>query len=193
VGYPALLRVLQEEAAREAREIRASAEREASRVVAEARASARSAGQAVMERERAAAEARRRVSRESRAMERERALLAESRRQLEVLRAEVLRRLPTLGSPELDARLVAELLPEIGEGPVELVVDPGAEEAARAVLARLAPEVARRTEVRAAPAPRGGVEIVNGRRVLDDTLPSRLERAWPDLEAELAGILLGEG
>jgi V/A-type H+-transporting ATPase subunit E len=35
------------------------------------------------------------------------------------------------------------------------------------------------------------VEVVAGRRVLDDTLPARLERAWPELEPELAAILLG--
>jgi hypothetical protein len=47
--------------------------------------------------------------------------------------------------------------------------------------------------VRPAPVRRGGVEVIAGRRVLDDSLPSRLDRAWPELEAELAGIQFGEG
>lgn len=192
MGYAALLGVLREEVAREVREVRAAAEREAARIVADARQAAGAARAALLERERAAMEVRRRGGRESVLFDRERALLAERRRQLEVLRAEIVRRLPGAAPPDLDARLLAELAPELGDGPLELVVDPGAEDAARAALARIAPEAAARARVRAAPAARGGIEVVTGRRVLDDTLPARLERAWPDLEAELAALLLGE-
>jgi V/A-type H+/Na+-transporting ATPase subunit E len=192
VGYPALLKVLEEEASREVREVRAAAEREAAGAVARAREEARAAREALLARERASLEARRRNAAEAIDRDRERSLLAERRRHLEALRAEVLRRLRGAGSPELDARLLAELVPEIGDGPFELVVDPGAEDAARAALARIAPAAAERASVRAAPAPRGGVAVVTGRRELDDTLPARLERAWPDLEAELAAELLGE-
>ncbi len=39
------------------------------------------------------------------------------------------------------------------------------------------------------PERRGGVLVAAGRRILDNTLPARLERAWPDLEAELAALL----
>ena len=191
MGYPALLRVLEEEAAREAREIRAAAEREAIRIVADARVAARAAHEGLLVRERAAVEARSRVARESLAFDRERALLGERRRQLEALRVEVLGRLSRSGTPELDARLLAEVLPEAGEGPIEIVVDPGAEEAARAAVARLAPGAALRATVRAAPVRRGGVEVVCGRRVLDDTLSARLEHAWPEIEADLAAILMG--
>ncbi|HVI97164.1 MAG TPA: hypothetical protein VM753_24315, partial [Anaeromyxobacter sp.] len=102
-------------------------------------------------------------------------------------------RLPAPGGAALDARLLAELLPELGEGPVDVVVDPGAEPAARAALELLAPEVAARARVCAAQAARGGVEVVIGRRVLDDTLPSRLARAWDALEPELAARLFEEG
>jgi V/A-type H+-transporting ATPase subunit E len=192
VGYPELLRVLGEEAAREARDVGAAAEREEVRILAEAREAARTAYGALLARERGEREARLRTARESLSLERERVLLVERRRQLDGLRAEILRRLPAAGSPELDARFLAEILPEAGEGPIEVVVDPGAEQAARDALARIAPEVSRRATVRASPAARGGVEVVAGPRVLDDTLPARLELAWPDLEAELAAILFGE-
>lgn len=191
MGYPELLRVLREEAAREARDVRDAAQRTATRIRAEARGVADAAREALIARERAEGEAARRAAGESLALERERTLLVERRRHLEALREEVLRRLAAAGSVELDARLLAELLPETNDGPLEVVVDPGAEDAARAALARLAP--GRPATVRAAAAPRGGVEVVTGRLVLDDTLPSRLQRAWPELEAELATILLGGG
>jgi V/A-type H+-transporting ATPase subunit E len=193
VGYPELLRVLEEEAAREAQDVRAAAARERDRIVAEARAAARAAREALLARERGDGEARRRAALESLALRRERALLVERRELLDRLAARVRERLAASGSPELDARLLAEVLPEAGEGPLEVVVDPGAEDAARAALAAISPAVAARAVVRPAPARRGGVEVVAARRALDDTLPSRLERAWPDLEAELAGILFGEG
>ncbi len=193
MGYPELLRVLGEEVAREAREVHALAERESARILREARDGACAARDALVARARAEAGARLRADREGLAVERERTLLVERHRQLDVLRAELLRRLAAASSPELDARLLAEVLPEVGEGPFEVVVDPGAEEAARAALARVAPDAARRATVRAAQGPRGGVEVVSGRRVLDDTLPARLERAWPDLEADLGALLFGEG
>jgi V/A-type H+-transporting ATPase subunit E len=192
VGYPELLRVLGEEAAREARDVRAAAEREAIAVVAEARRGAAAARDALLARERADAEGHRRAALDALGLERDRALLVERRRLVEELRQEILRRLPGEGSPALDARLVAEVLPEADHEPIELVVDPGAEAEARATLERLAPALLDRAVVRAADAARGGVELVVGRLVLDDTLPSRLERAWPAIEAELAALLLEE-
>lgn len=187
MGYPELLRVLEEEAAREAVAVREAAGREAVRIVEDARRAAGAARDALLARERAEAEGRRHAAIEARALDRERALLFERRRLLEDLRQEIVRRLAAAGSPELDARLLAEVLPEAGDGPIEVIVDPGAEEAARAVLRGRAG-----VSVRAAPARRGGVEMVAGRRVLDDTLPARLERAWPDLEGDLAALLLEE-
>ncbi|WP_243337240.1 hypothetical protein [Anaeromyxobacter soli] len=193
MGYPELLRVLGEEAAREAREVRAAAERESARIVEEARAAAASARDSVLARERVEGAARRRAAHEAVAVERERALLVERRRLLEGLRDEARARLVAEGGAALDAALLAEILPEAGDGPLELVVDPGAEEEARRALAALDAGAAARAVVRAAPEARGGVELVAGRRVLDDTLPSRLERAWPALEAELAELLFAEG
>ncbi|HET8540299.1 MAG TPA: hypothetical protein VFL83_10555 [Anaeromyxobacter sp.] len=187
MGYAELLRVLEGEAAREAREVRAAGRREAARIVEEASRAAAAARDGLLARERAQAEARRRAALESLALERERALLFERRRLLDELRDEVVRRLPSAAAPELDARLLAEVLAEAGDGPIEVVVDPGREEAARAALGGRPGAT-----VRAAAARRGGVEVVAGRRVLDDTLASRLERAWPELEAELVGLLLEE-
>ncbi len=188
MGYPELLRVLEDEAAREARDLRAAGEREAARIVEEADRAARAARDALLARERTEGDARRRAALEAAALERERSLLFERRRLLEDLRDEALRRLPAAATPELEARLLAEILREVGDGPFEVVVDPGREDATRAALAGRPGAV-----VRPAAAPRGGVEIVAGRRVLDNTLPSRLERAWPAVEAELAELLLGEG
>ncbi|ABS26768.1 V-type ATP synthase subunit E [Anaeromyxobacter sp. Fw109-5] len=193
MGYPELLRVLGEEAAREAREVRAAADRECARILSEARAAADGARAAVLARVREESEAHRRASREAIALERERALLVERRRQLERLRLEALARLRGAGGPALDAALLAELLPEAGDGPLEVIVDPGAEAEVGRALASLDPAVAARAAVRAAPEARGGVALVAGRRVLDDTLPSRLDRAWTVLEAEVARLLFGEG
>jgi V/A-type H+-transporting ATPase subunit E len=192
VGYPELLRVLGEEAAREVREVRATAERERAAILARAQEEAAAAREALVTRARAEADARRRSRLESIALERERALLVERRRLLADLHDEVLRRLGTAATPELDARLLAELLPEVVEGPFEVIVDPGGEDPIRAVLGAAGPGVAARATVSVAPERRGGVAVVAGRRVLDDTLPARLERAWPELEAALATIL-GEG
>ena len=189
MGYPELLRVLGEEAAREAREVRAAAVQERERILAAARADAAAVREALVARARGEAEARRKTALESIALDRERTLLFERRRLLDELYEEVRRRLAGASSPALDAQLLAEVLPEAGDGPLEVIVDPGAEEATRAALEALSPGIARRATIRAAPAARGGVEVVAGRRVLDDTLPSRLERAWPDVEAELAAIL----
>jgi vacuolar-type H+-ATPase subunit E/Vma4 len=124
--------------------------------------------------------------------ERDRALLAEGRRQLERLRAEALGRLAAEVTEADLERLVREVLGEAGPVESVLVVDPGSEEAARRVVAAIAPAVV--PEIRAAAARRGGVELVTGTLVLDDTVAGRLERAWPRAEPELASILFaGEG
>src|SRR5512133_384794 len=135
MAYPELLRVLGDAAAREARELRAAGAREAARIVEEAQRAATAAHDALLARERAEGEARRVSALEGLALERERALLFERRRHLDALHAEALRRVPTAATPELDARLLAEVLREAGDGPIEVVVDPGREEAARAALA----------------------------------------------------------
>jgi V/A-type H+-transporting ATPase subunit E len=189
VGYPELLRVIEDEADREARELRAAAEREAARVLAEARRAAEADREAVVGRARAEAERAVREAEERHALARDRGLLVERRKLLEGLRSEVATALRAATSPQLDAALLAELLPDVGPGPLEVIVDPGAEDAARRALAALDAGVSARATVRAAPAARGGVTVVSGRLVLDDTFPARLARLWPDLEPELAGVL----
>jgi len=185
----ALLRILRDEASREARELRESAAREAARIAAEAAVAVEAAARALRERDAAALEARRRAAGEALAAERSRALLEEQRRILDGLRAEVARRLPAPAGAEVVGRLVAELARELSDGPFALVVDPGEGEVARAALERALPGAAARAQIRSAPAARGGVEARQGRCVLDDTLPARLARAWPSLEPELAALL----
>lgn len=193
MGYGELLRVLEEEASREAREIREAAARERDRIVAEARRAADAARNALLERQRAAAEARRKATLDGVALERDRALLVERRRLLEDLRHAVAGRLPAPAGRDVLATLLAEAVPEAWDGPVTVIVDPGEEELCRSLLANVRPELLERATIEAAPKARGGVEIVCGRRVLDDTLPSRLDRAWPALESELATILFEGG
>lgn len=193
-GYPELLRVIEAEAEREAREARDAAEREHARILEEARAGLEALRAALLERTRRACADRERLAREGIARTRERERLLAARAELDALRTAASAALSTRAGPDLDARLLAELLPEAGEGPLELEVDPGAEEPCRAALVRLDPAAASRTRIRAAPVRRGGLVLTTGRRVLDDTLPARLERLWPELEPELAGILFsGEG
>jgi vacuolar-type H+-ATPase subunit E/Vma4 len=186
-----LLRVLREEAANEERGLREGAEREAARIVAEARAEAARLRAAALAREAAAEATRSRALQDSSGLERERALLAEARRQLDALRGEALLRLPEAVTGADVERFATELMVEAGPVDAILVVDPGMRpSAARAVEAigrRPAPEI------REAGAPRGGVELLSGALILDDTLPSRLERAWPRVEPEIARLLLGEG
>lgn len=189
MAYPQLLRVIEEEAGREERALRAAAEREAALVLEEARAAARALREEVTARASADAARTVREEEERHALARERGLLALRRRSLERLHAETVAALRERASPALDRALLAELLPEVGPGPLEVIVDPGAEEDARRALAALDPAAAARAAVTAAEAPRGGVVVVTGRIVLDDTLPARLERLWPDLEPELAALL----
>ncbi len=193
MGWPELLRVLGEEAAREAEALRAAGRAEAARVLAEARTAAAAASAALLAREaEEAAAARRRVEGEV-ARSRARGALQAQRERLDALRAEVAARLPAAGrDPALLRRLLDEVLRAAPAGPLELEVDPGLEAAALDLLRADHPEAAARATVRAAPVARGGVALVSGALTLDDTLPSRLERAWPALEARLAALLFGE-
>jgi V/A-type H+-transporting ATPase subunit E len=193
MAYGELMRVLREEAAREAQELRAAAERESARIVEEARAAARAASDALVARERSEAGARRREAVEALALERDRAMLGEQRRILDDIRAEAGRRLEAPVRPEVLARLLREVLAEAGDGAVVIEVDPGDEEICRGLLAREHSDLASRVQVRAAATRRGGIALVDGRRILDDTLPARLEQAWPALEPELAAMLFGGG
>jgi len=189
MGYGDLLRALSDEAERDARAIRDAGAREAERLVAEARAAAAAerdrALAAAEERERAAlARARAAAHREAEA-----AVLREVRSRLDALRVEALASLRERG-PTLLARLADELCARLDDGTATLVVDPGDERTVQAHL-RAHPELAERIVVRAAPAARGGLELVQGGAILDDTLQARLDRAWEALEPHLAKLYLG--
>jgi V/A-type H+/Na+-transporting ATPase subunit E len=193
VGYGELIRVLGEEAAREAREIRRRAGEEHARILAEARTASTTARESLLARERVEAEARRRAALAQVAHERERTLLGERRRLIDALRAEATGALATSIDDEALARLVGEVVAAAPPGRFTLVVDPGERERVRTALAAAHPEALARAELAEAPARRGGVELRAGRLVLDDTLPSRLARAWPRLEPGLVRRLFGEG
>jgi vacuolar-type H+-ATPase subunit E/Vma4 len=190
VGLDELLSVLRQEAATEERALLEEAARGAERIVAEARTAAAALLEAGLDRERRAHAGRLRALREAAGRERERAALAESRRQLELLRAEAIRRLTEEVEDADVERFVTELVLEAGPVEAVLVVDPGSAPAARRALAALNPEPA--PTIREAEARRGGVELVTGSLVLDDTVRSRLERSWARLEPAVAQLLLGE-
>lgn len=188
MGLDELIRVLREEAANEERRLREEAALEAARIVAEARRETARLRESALAREERARGARVQAIRDAAGLERELALLGEGRRQLALLRAEALEALPAaVGDADVE-RMVAELVAEAGPVAAALVVDPGGAPAARRALSAL--EGRPVPEVREAPVRRGGVELVTGVLVLDDTVASRLERAWPRVEPEIARLLL---
>lgn len=191
MGFDELLRVLREETASEVRALREAAELEAARIRSEASAAASNLRGAALAREAVERTARLRARQDAAGLDRERALLVEARRHLDALRAEAQARIPALLEEADVERLAGELLREAGPGPALLVVDPGSAPAARRALAAAGSPPG--IEIREAAVARGGAELLMGPLVLDDTVPSRLERAWVKAEPEIAGILLSEG
>ena len=192
MGYGDLLRALSDEAEREARRVREDGAREAERVLEESRRAAAEERERALAAARAGEEAALGRARAEAAHRAESAALAEARRQLEEVRRaalEAVRGRAVALTPALTDELAALAAP----GPMTFVVDPGEEQAVRAHLERAHPELAARAAVRAAPAPRGGVELEQEGIVLDDTVAARLDRAWPALEPRLAALLLGSG
>lgn len=195
MGYQDLLRALGDEVREQAHELRESSRVEAARLAEEGRrlsAAAREETLARLVEESASVRERARVRS---SLAEERLLLAERRRLLEEFRGEVLSRLPGLATPALFTRLLDEALgDDDGQSPLRVVVDPGQSAACRAYLAASRPGAAARSEVVEATEPRGGVEIEVGKHLsVVDTLPSRLDRAWPRLEVEISPILFGGG
>jgi vacuolar-type H+-ATPase subunit E/Vma4 len=193
VGWAELLQVLGEEAAREARLAREAATAEAARILTEARTTAEAARRSLDARE-AEAEGQRWAGLDSEAaLVRSRARLLARRSLAGELRAEVVRRLAAVTVDDAAlARLLAELLAEAPPGPFTLTTDPGEAERVRAALATGHPGRLADATVEEAASRRGGVELRSGRLWLDDTLPARLERAWPELEWPLLRSLIGE-
>lgn len=192
MGYDEVLRALSDEVRRQIADLAEAARRDAARIADEAqgereRTRAEALARAAAEREARAARARERAR-----LEEERAVLVEKRRLLEEVAAAVRAELRA-ATGALVARLVDEVAAlASGARRAELIVDPGAEEAARRALERHA-ALAAVTTVRAATAARGGVELIlDGRVVLDDTLEARLEALWPAIEPRVAAALFGD-
>lgn len=194
MGYRELLQALAEEVGRQIRELRAEAAQERERLFDTTRK------ELAVRREKVLAEERRRLKEESaralsRArMEKERAILGETRRQMAELEREAEAGLPAMNGAEVLARLTDELAPELGEGPVEFRVGEGHEEQLRDHLRRNHPALLTRATIRGSADVRGGVEVsLGGRQLLDNSLRSRLQNAWQLLEPEIARILFGDG
>jgi len=193
VGYGELLRALEEEVRDQARVLRDGARAEGERLAAEGRRLAAGAREEALQRVAAEAAALREQSRVRARLAEERVLLVEQRRFLDEIRDEARARLASLSSPSLTCRLLDESLADDDGGPLLAVVDPGHARPCHQHLGARHAGAAPRVEVAEAPVARGGVELrVGDRLVVDDTLPSRLERAWPALEVELSPLLFGE-
>ena len=185
-----LLRALDVEAGREVDAVRASAAAAAARALEEARRDLAAERELALRRGREEAEAGRRRAVAEVQREAARAVLAEQRRILDEVRAEALARLVREDGRALPA-MVRAAAEEVGDAASTWVVDPASLEEVRALLARDHASVLARAELRASPEPRGGIEVVAGRRALDGTAAARLERIWADAEPELARLLFG--
>jgi V/A-type H+-transporting ATPase subunit E len=192
VAYQDLLHALEEDVARQADELRETAARDRVRMLDEAWSRAAAEREQALSRLRAELDAKRQRALAQASLRHAREVLMEKRRLLADLQTQTRAKLSSSKAPEVLARLIDELIPEVGDGPVELVVDPGQEQACSEHLRRAHPEILDRCTVRAAASPRGGVEAVLGARgVLDNSFPARLANAWPQLESRVATALFG--
>jgi vacuolar-type H+-ATPase subunit E/Vma4 len=192
VGYGELLRALEDEVREQARALREEAQREGERIAEEGRRLSAGAREEALGRVAAEGAASLERARVRAALTEERVLLAEKRRILEEVREEARQRLGRAAAPSLTCRLLDEAMGDDDGGALVAVVDPGHAGAARAHARARHPGAATRLAVEEAPSARGGVELrVGAHLVVDDTLPSRLSRAWPALEVEVASALFG--
>jgi len=194
MGYRELLQALEEEVGRQIRERRAEASEESRRLLETTRTELGAKRDKVLgeERRRLAEESARTLSRAR--LEQGRATLGEMRRQMTELRSAAEARLPTVNDPDLLARLVDEVLPELGEGALLFRVREGDERHLESHLRLVHPGLLARSAIEGSPDVRGGVEVlVGGRQRFDNTLRSRLEKAWQQLEPEIAARLFPQG
>ena len=194
MGYQELLHALEDEVARQIRELQAETAHARQRLIDETRRQLAAKREEILERERRRLdeEAGRTLSQAR--LERERAVLTEMRHLLAELRREAEDRLSALGGTALLAGLVDELIPECGEGPLEFRVGEGCEEDLRNHLLAHHAEIMSRARIVGSKEIRGGVKAsLGGRQLLDNTLPARIEKAWQALEGEVAVLLFGEG
>jgi vacuolar-type H+-ATPase subunit E/Vma4 len=194
MGYRELLQALEEEASRQIRERRTEASQERERLLDTTRQELRATRKTVLEEERRRlqAESARALARAR--LEREHTVLGETRRQMAELQREAAARLPAMNDADVLARLVDEIVPELGDGPIEFQVRDGHEQHLHAHLSRHHPGLLPRAAIRGSPDVPGGVKVsLGGRQILDNTLPSRLQNAWQMLEPEIAAMLFGNG
>jgi vacuolar-type H+-ATPase subunit E/Vma4 len=192
MGYRELLQALEDEVDRQIRERRDEALREGERLLDTTRQELTAMREKVLdeERRRLEEESARAISRAR--MELEHAILAEARRQLADLLREAEARLPAMNDADVLTRVVDEIVPELDAGPVEFRVKAGQEEHLRAHLRQHHPGLLPRATIIGSPTIGGGVEVSGSRQTLDNTLPSRFQKAWQLLEPEIAAILFGE-
>jgi vacuolar-type H+-ATPase subunit E/Vma4 len=193
VGYRELLQALEEEVGRQIEERGAQAAEEQRLILETTRAELLARREDVLEKE------RRRLAEESaRALstarlEQARTLLAEMRQELAELLRAAETRLAAMNDRGLLARLVDEVVPELGEeGSLVFRVKQGYERHLESHLRQDHPALLARATIEGSPDVRGGVEVSLGRQRLDNTLPSRLQNAWRQLEPELAAMLFRE-
>ena len=194
MGYPELLEAVQGEVEQQIRQIEAEAEQACHQLIAEKRRQLTSRRQEMLARERQNLdeEARRAIGRAR--LEHVQTMLADQRRLLADLRQEAERHLPAVEDAALLARLLDELLPELGDGRVELRVGIEHEAEFTRDLTRHQPELERRATLTCVDSAAAGVVATfdGGRQVLDNSLPSRLEKAWQQLEGQIAAELFGD-
>ena len=194
MGYRELLWALEEEVARQIREHRTAASRERERLLETTRQELTARRERVFEEERCRLEEESARALSRARLEMEHAILGEMRQRMADLRREAEARLPAMNDPEALSRLVDEILPELGEGPVEFRVSEGQEVQLRTHLGRHHPALLLRATINGSRNVRGGVEVsLGGRQIIDNTLSARLQNAWQLLEPEIAAILFGEG
>lgn len=191
--YGDLLRALEAEVRAQRLAIEAEAHAEAGRIAAEGRRLSVAAREEALARAAVAAEATREEARRRAAARVERAELVARDRALALARAEVAERLAALSSPATTGALLAEVMEDDDGSDLVVTCDPGHGAACREWLARHRPGAATRARIVEAAAPRGGVALAVGDGlVVENTFPSRLDRAWPGLAPELGRLLFGD-
>jgi vacuolar-type H+-ATPase subunit E/Vma4 len=194
MGYRELLQALEEEVGRQIRERGAEASRQHAQLLETARRELSAAHDAALEaeRRRLAEESGRTLSRVR--LEQDRAVLGEMRQQLAALRSATDARLSTMNDAELVTRLADEIVPELGDGELLFRVKEGYRPRLESHLRQKYPGLLARSTIEESPQIRGGVEVsIAGRERFDNTLASRLNTAWEQLEPEIAGRLFGTG
>jgi vacuolar-type H+-ATPase subunit E/Vma4 len=189
MGYGELLQALEEEVGRQIRERRREAEHQQRQFLETTRAEIAARRDQVIaeEKRRLMGESARALSRAH--LEQARAILGEMRQRMADLRSAAEARLPSINDPDLLARCVDEVVPDLGDGPILFRVKPGCESTLERHLRARHPALVPRSTIEGSPEISGGVEILITGQSFDNTLRSRLSAAWDQLEPEIAVLL----